>query len=186
MDLAAFYNDYEGLSSLEFGNPFADPRDGRIVIPVENRNLNAGSAHGVEALVTFTPVKHWRLTATYSFVDLRIDAPGDDLNRGKFLEGATPKHQYGLRSFLDITDSVQLDVQWRYNDTVQSIPDIVTGEGTGNYSELDVRVAWRGWEQLELSVVGQNLLHDHHVEFGTPEARGEIERGVYAKLAWGF
>jgi iron complex outermembrane receptor protein len=43
-----------------------------------------------------------------------------------------------------------------------------------------------GWRQLELSVVGQNLLHDRHAEFGPPEARGEIERGVYGKIAWGF
>jgi hypothetical protein len=49
-----------------------------------------------------------------------------------------------------------------------------------------VRVAWQAGEHLELSLVGQNLLHDHHLEFGTPETRGEIERSVYGKAAWRF
>ena len=49
-----------------------------------------------------------------------------------------------------------------------------------------MRLAWQASEQLELALVGQNLLHDHHVEFGTPEARGEIERSVYGKVTWQF
>jgi hypothetical protein len=39
---------------------------------------------------------------------------------------------------------------------------------------------------MEISLVGQNLLHDHHAEFGPPDARGEIKRSVYGKIAWGF
>jgi iron complex outermembrane receptor protein len=186
IDVAAFYNSYEGLSSLEIGEPFIDPSDGRTVYPVENRNLTDGNARGVETLLTYTPLRRWRLTASYAFVDLNIDPHGTDENRGKFFEGATPEHQYGLRSFLDVTEDLQVDVLWRHIDAVRSIPDIVTGEGIPNYSQLDVRIAWHGWEQLEVSVVGQNLLDKRHPEFGTPEARGEIERGVYAKLAWGF
>jgi iron complex outermembrane receptor protein len=66
------------------------------------------------------------------------------------------------------------------------MPEIPSGEGIDAYSELDVRLAWRASEQVELSLVGQNLLHDHHLEFGTPQTRGEIERGVYGKAAWRF
>jgi hypothetical protein len=62
----------------------------------------------------------------------------------------------------------------------------VSGEGLPGYSELDLHLAWDGWRQLELSLVGQNLLHDHHLEFGQPGARGGIQRGVYGKIAWGF
>jgi hypothetical protein len=44
-------------------------------------------------------------------------------------------------------------------------------------------------QALELSIIGQNLLHDHHPEFGTDTAslsstRKAIERGVYGKLLW--
>jgi hypothetical protein len=34
--------------------------------------------------------------------------------------------------------------------------------------------------------VGQNLLHDHHAEFGMPATLREIRRGVYGSLEWRF
>jgi iron complex outermembrane receptor protein len=111
---------------------------------------------------------------------------GRDLNRGAFLEGATPRHQFSLRSMLDLPGALQLDAQFRHSTQVERQPDILSGPGIDGYSELDMRVAWQANEQLELSLVGQNLLHDHHLEFGTPATRGEIERSVYGKAAWRF
>jgi hypothetical protein len=69
---------------------------------------------------------------------------------------------------------------------LRQMPSIVTGDGIKGYTELDLRLAWHGWRRIELSLVGQNLLHDHHAEFGPPAQRGEVERGVHAKIAWGF
>jgi iron complex outermembrane receptor protein len=186
VDVAAFYNRYEDLASLEIGAPFISPVDGRIVVPVRNQNLTDGTAKGVEVLVNFSPLPAWRLFASYSYIDLSLDPRGTDLNRGRFLEGATPRHQLGLRSLLDLPGDFQLDAHWRRLTDVRSLPDNVNGGGVPGYAELDVRIAWRGWPRMEISLVGQNLLHDHHPEFGTPAARGEIERGVYGKIAWGF
>lgn len=186
VDVALFHNRYEGLASLEFGAPFIDPRDGRTVLPIVNENLTDGHSQGLEALLTFTPLPAWRLSASYSYVDLSLDPRGQDLNRGRFLEGATPEHQLGLRSFLDLPAGFQLDAQFRYSDAIQSNPQLETGAHIDAYSELDLRLAWRGWRQIELSLVGQNLLHDRHLEFGTPQTRGEMERSVYGKVAWSF
>jgi iron complex outermembrane receptor protein len=131
-------------------------------------------------------VEFWRLSATYSYVDLQLEIHGTDINRGAFLEGATPRHQFGLRSFLDLPLGFQFDVQYRFVDELRSLPDVVSGEGISQYSELDARLSWRNAEEFEVAIVGQNLLHDRHPEFGTPEARGEIQRAVYAKVTWGF
>lgn len=184
-DVNAFHNRYEGLASLEFGEPFA-AADGRVVIPVLNRNLNDGRSIGAGLSATMIPLRNWRLIATYSYINITIDTGGDDLNRGRFIAGSTPRNQFGLRSLLDIAGGWQLDAQWRHHTQIRHIPDIVTGEGIAAYSELDVRGAWRATPSVELSIVGQNLLHDHHTEFGTPAARGAIERSIYAKIAWGF
>jgi hypothetical protein len=36
-------------------------------------------------------------------------------------------------------------------------------------------------------MVGQNLLHDQHREYGAPSpTREEVERSLYAKVAWQF
>jgi hypothetical protein len=37
-----------------------------------------------------------------------------------------------------------------------------------------------------LSVVGQNLFHDHHAEFQVPLQRREIERSVHGLVEWRF
>ena len=75
---------------------------------------------------------------------------------------------------------------WRHVSRIRRLPSITTGEGIPGYSELDLRLAWIGLRRAEISVIGQNLLHAHYPEFGAPATRGEIERGAYVKLAWGF
>ncbi|HEY7641000.1 MAG TPA: TonB-dependent receptor [Steroidobacteraceae bacterium] len=186
LDLALFYNRYEGLASLEFGTPVLDPGSGVITVPVVNRNLTDARSEGAELLATFSPSENWRLIGSYAYVGLDMQPHGADLNRGVLLEGATPRHQLSLRSLLDLPGRLQLDAQLRYSSELEHMPGTVDGAGIDAYSELDVRLAWQASEQLELSLVGQNLLHDHHLEFGTPATRGEIERSVYGKAAWRF
>lgn len=108
-----------------------------------------------------------------------------DLNRGQFLEGATPRHQFTLRSLLDLPHGLELDAQSRSLSRIEELPEIATGEGIAGHSELDVRLGWRSGD-MEVALVGRNLLHDHHLEFGTPASRGAIERSVYGKVAWRF
>jgi iron complex outermembrane recepter protein len=184
LDLAVFENHYDGLSSLEVGDAFVDPSDGRTVIPISNRNLTDGRTRGVETLVSFSPVERWRLSASYSYLELSLDPSGADLNRGRFYEGASPRHQFALGSYLSLPRGFEVDVHFRHVSALESLPEIPTGEGIPAYSELDVHLAWRVSEQMRISIVGQNLLHDHHLEFGTPAARGAIQRSVYLKVAW--
>jgi hypothetical protein len=57
------------------------------------------------------------------------------------------------------------------------------------YTRLDTGLTWRLQERFSLSLVGQNLLKDHHVEFqdvfGSMQS-GQIKRSAYAKLVWQF
>jgi len=64
----------------------------------------------------------------------------------------------------------------------QEILDALPSDWTD--MELDLRIAWRPTRALEAALVGQNLLHDHHAEFGQAAMRGEIQRAVYASLTW--
>jgi iron complex outermembrane receptor protein len=185
LDVAVFHNRYEGLASLEVGPSFVDSSSGQTVVPLYNDNLTDGVSRGIETLVTFSPVQAWRLTASHAYVDLSLDPGGQDLNRGQSLEGATPRHQLSLRSYLDIGSGFQLDALFRHQTDIERLPAIPSGEGIDGYAELDVRVAWQ-IGSVGLSVIGQSLLHDHHIEFGEPLARGGIERGVYAKIVWRF
>ena len=62
----------------------------------------------------------------------------------------------------------------------------IANQNVPAYAELDMRLAWMPVPRLEISVVGQNLLHDHHAEFGALTSRQEIERSVYGKVSWSF
>ncbi|MGH8018891.1 MAG: TonB-dependent receptor plug domain-containing protein [Opitutaceae bacterium] len=184
IDVALFENRYDDIASLELGDPFLDPETGQMVVPVVNRNLTEGRARGAEALVTFSPFARWRLSGSYSYLDMSLDSSGLDLNRGEFFDGATPRHQFALGSYLTLDGGFEVDVHFRSVSDIRRVPDIPAGEGIPGYSELDIHLSWRASDQMRIALVGRNLLHDHHPEFGTPEARGEIERSVYARIAW--
>jgi len=184
LDVATYYNRYTDLASLELGTPFVDASSGQTVVPIVNQNLNDGRAFGVELQTEWAPLDTLRFTASYAYCDLKIDPTGQDLNGGELLEGATPKHQFGLRSSMDLALNLSLDLHLRHVTEVKSLPGFPTGEGLDEYSELDLRLAWRSVKNWELSLVGQNLLHDRHFEFGPPVARGDLKRAVYAKATW--
>ena len=184
LDLALFYNDYDKLASLEVGDPFIDPDDGRTVIPVLNENLTDGRTSGAELLVEWQPLDEWQLTASYSHIDMDLTPHGQDVNRGEFLEGSTPRNLAGLRSLVTLRERVELDAQLRYQSRIRSMPLEVIPEGIDAYTELDLRVGWRVSDHWLLSLVGQNLLHDSHAEFGTADSRGNLKRAGYVKAEW--
>jgi iron complex outermembrane recepter protein len=180
-DLALFYNDYDRLASLEFGDPFIDT-DGRTVIPVTTENLTSGRTYGAELLMEWQPVDDWRLTASYSHIDMNLDAEGEDLNRGEWQEDATPRNLAGLRSLITLGTRFEIDAQLRYQSRIERQPAVV--ESLDGFTELDVHLAWHATEHWDLSLVGQHLLHDDHVEFGPVDQRGALERAAYLQATW--
>ena len=183
LDLALFYNDYDKLASLELGTPFIDPADGRTVIPILNKNQMDGRTYGAELLVEWQPIDAWRLTASYSHIDMNLTPLAQDLNRNEWVEGSTPRNLAGLRSLLSL-EHFEIDAQLRYQSRIHKMPLVTSGEGIDAYTELDLRLGWLVSDHWTLALVGQNLLHDEHVEFGPVEARGALERAAYMKAEW--
>ena len=103
-------------------------------------NLNSGSARGVEALLTYSPAPRARVSVSYSHLHMRLRSEGDDLNRGRFSATATPRHQFGLRSSIDLPARFQLDALFRSLSPIRRLPT-PSAEGVPGYSELNMRVA---------------------------------------------
>ena len=184
LDLALFYNDYDELAAVELGTIFVDPVTGQTIIPVESQNKMHGHTTGAELQVEWQPIDGWRLSANYSYIDMDLTPEGLDLNRNERLEGSTPRNLAGLRSLLSLGDRFELDAQLRYQSRILTTPLTLAGEGVDAYTELDLRVGWRVSDQWTFSLMGQNLLHDEHPEFGPLDARGNLERAVYLKAEW--
>ena len=181
-DLAMFYNDYDDLASLEIvPEPFIDPDDGRVIFPIFNMNLTTGRTYGAELLAEWEPIDNWLLTASYSYIDLALTPSGQDQNRGAWIADATPRNLAGLRSWITLGERFEIDAQLRYQSRIRRIPTDPSGQGFDAFSELDLRFGWRVSDSLSVSLLGQNLLHESHEEFGTPAARGRLERAAYLK-----
>ena len=65
-----------------------------------------------------------------------------------------------------------------------NIPSNDNPANTGN-SKTGARLAWKLRKNLELAVVGQNLLDSHHPENGGG-IPVEVERGIYGTATWHF
>ena len=179
VSVSVFYNDYDDLRSVS-----VTPG---TIIPLYFDNNLEGETYGVELGTTYEVVKGWRLHGGYTLLreDIRVKPGEADLNNA-LNETADPRHQFSLRSSWDLPRRVELDAGLRWVDALR-INNNGTSATVPSYCELDVRLAWRPSDNLELALVGQNLLHDQHPEYGVPgPGREEIERSVYAKATWRY
>ncbi|NQU07062.1 MAG: TonB-dependent receptor, partial [Candidatus Abyssubacteria bacterium] len=182
LDIAAFYSNYDELRSQEIGVPsLVFPI---ILAPMIFDNKMDGSTYGVEIAAEWKVTDRWTLKSGYAFIDMDLDLDSDSAAVPALVDDAersTPHHQFQLRSLLDLPHNLELDAAVYYVDSVPTF-DI------SSYIRADLRLAWRPTENLELSVVGQNVFEGHQKEFEptlfTPAT--EPERSVYGKITLRF
>ena len=182
VDIAAFYNNYNHLLSLEPGAPFSEnsPTPTHAVVPLYFRNGLLGKTSGFEIAPDWTPISWWRLRGSYSYLymDLNKHSGSLDTTTASSTEGSSPHHQIVIQSSVDLPKKLEFDQTFRY---VSALP----AHRVGAYTTGDVRFSWRAMRSMEFSVVGQNLFQPHHPESaGDPGPLVGMERSVYAKITW--
>jgi iron complex outermembrane receptor protein len=182
VDVAAFYNDYDDLLSVEVQDPFLEssPPPDRVVLPVLFRNLVRGTTSGFETAAAWSPKPWWRLRGSYSYLHLDFEnKPGSaDASTVASNEGSSPSHQVVIRPFLELPRDVELDVTYRYVSSLSS-PMI------DSYHAADMRVSWDVTPNVELSLVGRNLLEPDHLEFESDVGPNVgIRRSVFASVTF--
>jgi iron complex outermembrane receptor protein len=180
--LSAFYNEYDKLRSTSLSPP--DPIF-ELPFPFFFENNLEGDTWGFELSADAQPLEHWRLHAAYRLLqeDLRV-VPGEFDFNNALNETADPQQQAQLRSSLDLPGNLSLDTTLRWMDrriaNNAGVPTLVP-----DYTELDLRLAWKPTPSLELSLAGRNLLHSGHVEYGVPgPERVALQRQVYGSVIW--
>ena len=184
--LTTFFNSYHGLQSAESLPSFFDPNSvpPRVVIPLLLSNKMYGTTEGAEAYVTWKITNEWTLSPGYSFLEMHLhtDATSTDTTRAVDTEGSNPGHQAQLRSHFVLPGGFAWDANAYF---VGRLP----AQFVPSYTRLDTQLTWRFAERAELSLVGQNLLSDHHVEFNDQFQSvnsSQIKRSAYAKFTWNF
>ncbi len=191
LDMATFYNVYDNLRAPELGElsfkTSSTPR--YIIVPINGVNKAKAESYGGELVVNWQALEWWRMQTAYTY--LRMQLHNEEIKIGgedgylisEKLAGVSPRHQVYIRSSMDLRRDLEFDLGVRYVDDLPS-------KSVESYLTLDARLGWKPKRHVELSIVGQNLLDEHHLEFGMPNfiltVPTEVRRGVYGKIEYRF
>jgi iron complex outermembrane receptor protein len=178
-DTALFFNDYENLTNTHLGAPVLvnngiDPPF--LQLPGIFTNSMSGETWGFEVGADWRVVPNWKLSGTYSHLEIYLHQNDNTVPNQEAAEGASPQNQFSVRSNWRINDDWTLDTTFYY---VGRLP-------TGNidpYARADLNLGYRVNDHLTANLVGQNLLEDHHREI---QGGAYIPRSVFGYVTWHF
>jgi iron complex outermembrane recepter protein len=185
IDFSAYFNSYHDLRTLEIGTPTLDPTPPfHFVLPLSFGNGIHGQTRGLEIAGNWRPTKRWSLKSGYAFehTHMYLNAGSTDTVLFADAQGGSPRHSAQLQSHVDLWHGVTWDASAFFVGRLSSL-------GVPTYTRVDTGVSWRFAKDVTLSVVGQNLVRDHNMEYQNQSGLTQstlTKRSVYAKLAWWF
>ncbi|HEB95551.1 MAG TPA: TonB-dependent receptor [Sedimenticola thiotaurini] len=184
MDLALFYNDYDNLQTFEASDP-SNPLSSTVF-----GNGNNAHSYGAELSLEWRPLEWWRLQPNYSYLKVEgwLDADSTDRTGSEVvIDAASPRHQVSVRSMMDLPHNLFFDA-WVYYMSPLEETNYFGHEGVDGFTSVNLRLAWRPSDRVELSVTGQNLLDARHTEFIGENLYNEtqVERSIYGRVRWDF
>ncbi|HEX7028568.1 MAG TPA: TonB-dependent receptor [Gammaproteobacteria bacterium] len=167
MGVTAFYNEYDRLFTVE-GSTLG--------------NRAGGNTSGVEVAAVYVPAASWKISVGYSYLNMNLKLDRDSLDdpstRIAGTEGQNPEHQAFVRLGTRLFKHYELDVAVRYVDELPAL-------NVPSYTVADLRLARRINDNLELSIVGQNLFEDRHFEWGGNQVT-QVEDSMHIKILYNF
>jgi iron complex outermembrane receptor protein len=182
LDLAIYYNKYDNLLVTKWGTPFAvlSATPPYAVVPLYFENAADGHTYGVEVAADWRPLDWWRMQLAYTYLKMSLDYDDEALDTGQ--EDDSPANQFSARSSMTLPWNLELDLWMRYIDNLED-PDV------SSYTTLDARLGWKPLSNLEICIVGQDLLDPQHPEFVDSwlgYQPTQVERRGYGKITWRF
>ena len=164
-----------------------------ITLQGYNTNLDKIRTWGGEFALDWHPQNQWRLQASYAYLRMQGGNSGDligDMQYNAYL-GSTPKHQISLRSNYAFGQGWNLDLSSRYVSKTLHYPiNSIEPETVAPYVAVDARLAWQVDRQLEVAVIGKNILSNRHTEFIDtllPYTRAyDVQRTLFLTALWRF
>ena len=210
-DSAVYLNNYTdlrggrliGASSLEsvsglmpamgcLMSPMSPPQSCYFTLQGYNTNLDKMRSWGGEFALDWRPQSQWRIQASYAYLHMHGEHTGDligDMQVNSY-EGGTPNHQISLRSNYSFAQGLNMDLWARHvSKTLHYGINALSPVTVQPYVTLDARLAWQVDRQLELAVMGKNLLTNRHTEFidSLPYTRAyDVQRTLFFTALWRF
>jgi iron complex outermembrane receptor protein len=186
IDIAAFYGEYRQQQTVEPAPPVFEttPSPPHLFIPTTFENLMHGESQGLEIAANWKVTDRWTLSPGYAFeqIHMHLDPSSQDTTSVSPAEGSSPVNSAQLRSHFILPHNFA----W---DTSAYFVGRLADPRVPSYTRVDTSLTWHYREGLSISLVGQNLVRDQHLEF--IESTGAststlIKRSGYAKFTWRF
>ena len=184
VDLAGFIHAYDDLRSLAPAAAFIDSSGAQSILflPVVFENDIEGTSKGVEAAIEAEVSDAIGVYAHYSYLDIDLKDPSGQAFRHDVDAGTSPRHQLLLKTAIDPTHRLRLDVAVRYVDELPTF-------AVDAYVAADLRAGYRLREDVDVELVARDLLDGRHQEYFPTSlftAPAEVERAVRLGLRWRF
>jgi iron complex outermembrane recepter protein len=183
LDIATFLSFYHNLETIDPEAPiFISGSPLVIEIPFLYENEAHAMTWGGELFVTWKVSSHWRVAPGYSYLHALLrDDPGTNGIDNSNLATDFPRNMVQVRSLLTLPRHVEFDQSLHYTARLP-------GGTVPGHARVDVRVARKIGETIEISLVGQNLLRAMSLEYGNSLGviGTESLRSVYGKITWHF
>jgi iron complex outermembrane recepter protein len=187
-DAAFYFNRYDKLYMLAHNDPYME--DNFLVLPLYIANALDGEMFGAELAMSWhgvwTKQKPWKLQLAYTVQKMQLHTktgyPAALFSFAEGQEGSDPRQQISLRSSWNLSQNWDLDAWLRVSSGLPTY-------GQASYTNLDMRLSWLVLKNLEVALVGKNLLNASHREAGYLESVAspaggatELERSMHVKL----
>ncbi|HEY0962608.1 MAG TPA: TonB-dependent receptor [Pseudomonadales bacterium] len=169
LSITLFNHDWDNLRS---GTP--------PPFPTYLANDIEGQSYGLETWFTWELMPGWRVSGGMTALGKELQfrpGGGDTVGTDNPTLHNDPDYQWTLRSSVDLRHNLTLDLDLRRVAalTVEPVPA---------YSELNARIAWQPRPDLELALIGRNLLDNDHAEYGDFASRSRIDRSAMLGVRW--
>jgi iron complex outermembrane receptor protein len=189
IDIALFNNIYDKLRVVVPGAATPGAIPGTFDLPLTFDNRMKGRTHGIELATTWQPVARWRLYGAYTWLNMHLEAdpalPVATRASAEAIQAQSPRQQIYVQASWNPVHHIDVDLTARMVDRLPGFNPEVK-----RYAALDARLSWRPRNNVEISLVGQNLFSSHHPEFGTApllqSLQVEAERSIFGKIVWYF
>jgi iron complex outermembrane receptor protein len=173
------------LTATLYYHGYDDLRTVEPTTPIVEANGAMGRSYGLELFLDYDVTPRWRLRFG-GFVmnqENRLKPGSADTEHG-WGEASFPGHQVFLRNTFRLTDQIELWLALRH---IAEVPTYENGNGiVPAYTELDARLGWQVRPNLNVALVGRNLLNPSHPEIGGVTARREIPRSLSVSVRFEY
>ncbi len=155
-------------------------------------NKLSATAFGFEITADWQVKDWWKLQFNYSYFGIDASRPQEPINENYLveneglLEDLSASHTANFRSSINLPNQWYFDFWIRYIDKITEAHFQSKGKAKA-YTNTDIRIAKKYGDNLEISLIGQNIFDRSRLEFDeifSGQSPTEVERAWYLQLRW--